>query len=196
MILEDLTVDAGTLRQPAPVGRSSPKVRARARSACRCPTTCTQPADQLDVRVLAERLGMPLVADDAAPHLVARSRDRGDRPRAHHRGRARARAPRRRRQPVPALDAARPEGAARRVGVVVRLSLRPARVAGTARPNCIPQGLEIVDRRARRRPGRGAPVHRAGRPAASVAHRLRARRRRAVRHRERAQRRLDRRGQA
>ena len=85
----------------------------------------------LSVEVLAERLRMPLVHDEAhglwalGPESGGRALHDSCRPRHH--------AARSQRQPVLAVVAPRTEGVARRVGQLVRMPHEPARVAGTAR---------------------------------------------------------------
>ena len=146
--------------------------------------------------LLAERLGMPLVADDAHGLWALGPETDGHRPGAHHGGRARAR-----RCPTP--TATRSSSSSlhgqkvllRRVGVVVRLPLRPARVAGHCAPSWHPRGLEIVTVALDVDAERGPPVHRSRahpstRRSIDQAHVHR----RAVRLRQRAQRRVDRRG--
>ena len=149
---------------------------------------------RIDARVLADRLGMPLVADDDARTLGARPRDRGHRQGTHQRGRARARAARRRRESVRACRAS-----------TVRRSCwsrgRRGEAAGLTCPggrrcarSSIPAASRSSPSRSTSMPTRREAAHRGGPPVAPVAHRPRARRRRAVRHGQRPERCLDRRG--
>ncbi len=67
MILEDLAVDAGAFT--ARTGWAiKPEGACKAEICVPLPEAAHAAGDQLDVRVLAERLGMPLVADE--PHHI------------------------------------------------------------------------------------------------------------------------------
>ena len=134
MIVTDDHLDrrrCGRVRRGRPAGTPSPRVCAGARCACR-PRGRSATTARSTSTVAAARLGMPVVRDD--DHGVTADRARlDDRAHAEHGGRARPRADRSRRRPVPAVLAARPQGAARRLGQLLRLPHEPARVAGTAR---------------------------------------------------------------
>lgn len=114
------------------------------------------------LRSLAERLGMPLVHDEEHD-LWALGPDSLGGPRADDRGRAGPRPTGLRRKAVRALVSARPQGRAEGLGVVVRLPLRPARVAGAAvgTPAARAGGR---GGRARHRPGGGEAVRSGGAP--------------------------------
>ena len=91
----------------------------------------TPPDGRLSVEMLAERLRMPLVHDEEH-RLWALGPESGGRALDDRRC-ARHHAARPQRCTVRVVVVARPEGAARRVGELVRVPHEPARVAGTAR---------------------------------------------------------------
>ena len=76
--------------------------------------------DRVDVDTVADRMGMPLVHDDEHRRMGARPMAR-NRPNPGQRRGARVDTARPRRQPVLAVVVAWPEGAAARMGTVLRL---------------------------------------------------------------------------
>ncbi len=116
------------------VGRSSPRV-------CVATTSCVPVRDRaslfvgerLDLAAVGAALGRPTVVDaDAGMVALALDRERATRRAAGARG-ARVHAARPRRRSAPAVAVARAEAAAPRLLLLVRLPLRPARVAGHPR---------------------------------------------------------------
>ena len=146
-----------------------------------------------DLAGAADRLGMALVRDDEHDLWALGPEAVGGRALVT-RGRPRARPPRPRWQRVPPLVAAGPEGRARRLGALLRLPLRPARVAGTARraPSARRRGRHGLARA--ERAGGVSTVHRGGAADAPLAAGPDAPDGRPVRRREHPERHLDRRG--
>ena len=132
-----------------PDGRSSPRGRAAATCAFRCPAP-------FDVRELADA---PADAAGADERHGLWALGPGRRPRADHRQAPEIVLPGPRRARLRAALAARDEGVHDRLGLVVRVPIRSARVAETPR-RASPEGLEVVsvalDTGGARRPGRGS----------------------------------------
>ena len=163
---------------PPPGGIRSRRGCVAARCASRRPAPLRDDGT-LDVLEAAGRLGMPVVTRRRARAHGARTRI-DDRAHAQLGRRSRPRARRPSRRPVPPVVAARSQGAARRVGQLLRLPHEPARVAGAA----CRAGVAGVDRRhggARRRAVAHLPVDRRRRPDPSEPDRHPPRHRRAVR---------------
>jgi hypothetical protein len=147
--------------------------------------------DRIDVAAAAARIGMPLVADadhglwalgPAAPErrpLLSAQAPELTLPDIEW-------------QAVLAVLAGRTEGGAHRLGSVLRLLARPARVTGAGGRAPSPGPRDRHRRHGDRGRGRGAAVHRDGRLRASLADRRRPRPGRALRRGEHPERDLDR----
>ena len=165
--------------------------------ACRCLRRRAPSDGRVDVTVVAERLGMPIVTDTERGRFV--------------RSVPRPRSPAGRSPPRSHPSSSFPTRTATTSGFRACAGRRcfssrglPGEAAASTCPGGRPCARELHPTRPRDRhrsrldvdPDAARPFIEAAAARASVAHRLRARRRRALRHRQRAERRVDRRGRA